>query len=301
MARALLTNGARKVYILGRRLEHLQTFAATHPVPNVLIPIQCDVTSKSSLQSAVDTITAQTGYLNLLVVNSGTGGTPNAYSPTSSISELKKKLFIDHDMDAFTDAFRVNVTGAFFSMVAFLELLDAGNRHDGYGGPVVGGGAGHEAQTVQSQIVVTSSIAAFIRGPMTGPSYGGSKAAIMQIAKQASSQLGRYGIRVNALAPGCRFPFSPFFPLAFTVVGKGCWFADFSTVFPSELAAGMIAGRKPEEEEPDDPKFIPARKFGGDEEMAGMILYLASRAGSFCNGLMLVADGGRLGQMQASY
>lgn len=72
-------------------------------------------------------------------------------------------------------------------------------------------------------------------------------------------------------------------------------------VFPSDLAAGMIGERKPEEEGPDDPRFIPARRFGGEEEMAGMILYLASRAGSFCNGLMLVADGGRLGVMEASY
>lgn len=73
-------------------------------------------------------------------------------------------------------------------------------------------------------------------------------------------------------------------------------------MFPSELAAGMIAGRKPEEEEYGaDPKFIPARRFGGDEEMAGTILYLASRAGSYCNGLVLLIDGGRSGVMCSSY
>lgn len=40
----------------------------------------------------------------------------------------------------------------------------------------------------------------------------------------------------------------------------------------------MLSGRKPEEETPDDHRWIPAQKFGGEEEMAGAILYLASRA-----------------------
>jgi NAD(P)-dependent dehydrogenase (short-subunit alcohol dehydrogenase family) len=200
MARALITNGAKKVFILGRRLSVLETAAKSHPG---LVPVQCDVTSKPSLQSAVDTITADTGYINLLIVNSGVGGTPNTYSPTSTISELRKRLFDEHSMEDFTHTLAVNVSGAFFTMAAFLELLDAGNRYLGYGDVIAPG-----VQATQSQIVVTSSIAAFIRGPMTSPSYGGSKAAVMMIAKQASSQLARYGIRVNALAPGCKSPLS---------------------------------------------------------------------------------------------
>ncbi len=72
-------------------------------------------------------------------------------------------------------------------------------------------------------------------------------------------------------------------------------------MFPSELAAGMIGNRKPEDETYDNPVFIPARKFGGDEEMAGNVLYLASRAGSFANGLILVTDGGRIAVTPSSY
>ena len=63
----------------------------------------------------------------------------------------------------------------------------------------------------------------------------------------------------------------------------------------------MIGNRDPSKETHDDPRFIPARRFGGDEEMAGMILYLASRAGSFCNGMVLMADGGRSSVMLSSY
>lgn len=63
----------------------------------------------------------------------------------------------------------------------------------------------------------------------------------------------------------------------------------------------MLSTRKPEEETPDDHLWIPAQKFGGEEEMAGAILYLASRAGSFTNGMVLLNDGGRSAIIPASY
>ena len=72
-------------------------------------------------------------------------------------------------------------------------------------------------------------------------------------------------------------------------------------VFPSELATHLISHRRPEEEGYDHPLFIPTGRFGGEEEMAGLILYLASRAGSYCNGSIMVADGGRLAVSTASY
>lgn len=72
-------------------------------------------------------------------------------------------------------------------------------------------------------------------------------------------------------------------------------------MFPTELAKSLIQDRDPSKEGPNDPRFIPAGRFGGDEEMAGTVLYLASRAGSFCNGMVLVNDGGRLAVMLSSY
>jgi hypothetical protein len=43
-------------------------------------------------------------------------------------------------MDDTTSTLNVNVTGAFFTMVAFLELLDAGNQNSlkggGFGAPI---------------------------------------------------------------------------------------------------------------------------------------------------------------------
>lgn len=62
-----------------------------------------------------------------------------------------------------------------------------------------------------------------------------------------------------------------------------------------------MGSRNPEEESVDDKFFIPARRFGGDEEMAGAILFLSSRSGSYSNGLILTTDGGRLSVMTGTY
>ncbi|KAK9794172.1 putative Short chain dehydrogenase [Seiridium cardinale] len=271
MARALAGAGAKKVYVLGRRQNVLEQAAKDH---SSLSPLECDVTSKESLQSAVDTITKETGYVNLLIANSGVIGPEQRFNPQLSISELRKSLFDDVDMDNFTHAFHVNVSGAFFTITAFLELLDAGNKNalkGGFGAPLK---QGSDVQSIQSQVIITSSISAYSRSAPSAPAYSGSKAAIAHLSKLASTNLAKYGIRVNALAPG---------------------------LFPSELAAGLIGSRDPGTEGSDHPAFIPSRRFGGEEEMGGTVLYLASRAGAFCNGLILVNDGGRLSVMPSEY
>ncbi|KAI1501368.1 short-chain dehydrogenase [Biscogniauxia marginata] len=271
MARALAFNGARKVYILGRRLELLKTAAKEH---SSLVPLQCDVTSKQDLQSVVDHITADVGYVNLVVANSGSIGPPVRFSPTASLPELRQTLFTNFSMEGMNEALGLNITAAFFTMTAFLELLDAGNKNalkGGFGKPIK---EGSDVPSIQSQVIFTTSISAFSRHWTSSPPYLTSKVAIMQVTKHASTQLAKFGIRVNAIAPG---------------------------IYPSELASVLIQDRKPENEAFDDQRFIPARRFGGDEEMAGSILYLASRSGSYSNGFILITDGGRLSVMTGTY
>lgn len=41
--------------------------------------------------------------------------------------------------------------------------------------------------------------------------------------------------------------------------------------------------------------FIPLKRLGDEQDMAGTFLYLASRAGAYCNGTIILLDGGRLG------
>lgn len=67
------------------------------------------------------------------------------------------------------------------------------------------------------------------------------------------------------------------------------------------MTTNILGTRVPEEESPESSVFIPSQKFGGEEEMAGAILYLASRAGSFTNGNVILCDGGRAAIIPGSY
>lgn len=206
MAEALATNGASKVFLLGRREDVLTEAAKRHP--DVMVPVTCDVTSKESLELAADIVGKATGFINLLVANSGVGGPAIGYKSSLSVSELRSHLLAT-SMEDFTQTFRVNVMGAWFTMVAFMNLLDAGNKNaisgqsGAFGSPTQ---AGSKKPSVQSQVVFTSSLAAFSRGYWTSPAYGGSKAAITHLMKQAATNLAPYGIRANAIAPGRRCP-----------------------------------------------------------------------------------------------
>jgi NAD(P)-dependent dehydrogenase (short-subunit alcohol dehydrogenase family) len=198
MTRALAFNGAKKVYIIGRRLEKLEEAAKEH---DSIIPIQGDVTSKTDLQAAVDRITNEVGYVNLVIANSGVLGPPVRFNPNHSIHELRETLFTNFSPEEMTGTLNLNVTAAFFTMTAFVELLDAGNKlalSGGFGKPA----EGSKVPLIQSQVIFTSSLSAFSRHWSSSPTYLASKVAIMQLAKHASTQLAQYGIRVNTLAPG---------------------------------------------------------------------------------------------------
>ncbi|KAI0143669.1 short-chain dehydrogenase [Xylariaceae sp. FL1272] len=270
MAKALAGSGAKKVYILGRRQAVLKEAASAHPS---ISPLVCDVTSKDSLQSVVDIISKEVGYINLLIANSGVFGPANTYDSKLSIQDLRKNLFDDVDMDEMTHCLHVNITGAYFTIAAFLDLLDAGNKNavkGGFGKPF----EGSKMPSIQSQVVVTSSLGAYSRDANTPPAYAAAKAGILQLAQHAATNLAPYQIRVNTLAPG---------------------------YYLSEMAAPVIASRDPETEGIDHPAFMPARRFGVEDEMAGSILYLASKAGAYCDGLVFAFDGGRLSVIPSTY
>ncbi|KAK7753567.1 hypothetical protein SLS62_004425 [Diatrype stigma] len=203
MTKALAGAGAKKVYILGRRKEVLDKAAAAHPS---IVPIECDVCVKRSLQAAVDFVAKDAGHVNLVIANSGVIGPETRYSADMSVAELRGMLFDGVSVEDFTETLNVNVTGAYFTLLAFLELLDAGNQQALKGGAGAFGAPGREGSdvpSVQSQAIFTSSISAYSRFWTSTPAYGSSKAAVAHLAKHASTNLAKYGIRVNALAPGC--------------------------------------------------------------------------------------------------
>lgn len=187
MARALALNGAHKVYIIGRRKHTLDEAVASVSTNNI-IPLVGDVTSKDDLARIVKHIEADAGYINVLIANSGVLGPQAAITPTTSIEDFQK-AFWDTSLEDYANAFNVNSTAAWYSIIAFLGLLDAGNK---------------KANVVQSsQVVATCSIAAFNKAAPGGYAYGQSKAATTHMMKQLAVGLIPYGIRSNIIAPGC--------------------------------------------------------------------------------------------------
>lgn len=161
------------------------------------------MTSKPDLERAAAQIQAEAGHINLLVCNAGVIGP--TFSPgisvrpppdkASPLADLQRDLW-GVDPQEFTRTFAVNVGGVFFTIAAFLPLLDAGNKTGGGGG---GGGA-------KSQVVVTSSVAGLSRVPAAHYAYSASKAGVTHMAKQFATTFAGHGIRFNVIAPACEYP-----------------------------------------------------------------------------------------------
>ncbi|CZS92664.1 probable 3-oxoacyl-[acyl-carrier-protein] reductase [Rhynchosporium agropyri] len=254
MTRALALNGAYRIYIIGRRKDVLEKAAQSVGTKNI-IPLVGDVTSKETLASLVATIKSEVGYVNVLIANSGILGPQKSIPITaeSSIADFQK-AFGEASFEEYAATFELNTVAVWFTVVAFLGLLDEGNKK------------GNVEQ--KSQVIATSSIGGFNRAVPGGFAYGQSKSATILMMKQLATGLAPHGIRSNALAPG---------------------------LFPSELAAGIIGdGIFPR-------SVIPLERVGTEEDMAGVILFITSRAGAYLSGTVLLVDGGRLSLMPATY
>jgi NAD(P)-dependent dehydrogenase (short-subunit alcohol dehydrogenase family) len=94
-------------------------------------------------------------------------------------------------------------------------------------------------------------------------SYATSKAAVVQLTKALALEWARYGIRVNAIAPG----------YVETEINQG--------FFATEAGQNML-------------KRVPQRRIGNASDLDGALLLLASEAGSYMTGSVVVVDGGHL-------
>ncbi len=110
-------------------------------------------------------------------------------------------------------------------------------------------------------IVVISSIAG-LRGSKDIGTYGISKAGEIALVRNISVEFGQYNIRANAIAPG----------LIKTDFARALW------ENPAYLNERINA--------------TPLRRIGEPLDIAGVALFLASKASAFMTGQVLVVDGG---------
>ncbi|ALS99868.1 SDR family NAD(P)-dependent oxidoreductase [Lacimicrobium alkaliphilum] len=226
-AQVLATAGAH-VILAARRKEKLnQLCARLKDAGHSAKAIAMDVTCPESIDAGIEETEASAGPVSVLINNAG-------------VADPKRFLNIDQASWDFT--MDTNLKGAWqvASKVSkrMLELQISG------------------------RIVNIASILG-LRVGYGDSSYATSKAALIHLTKSMALELGRKGIRVNALCPG-------YFK---TEINQH--------YFDSEKGQQYLAGILP-------------KRLGRAHELDVPLLMLCSDAGSFINGIALPVDGGHL-------
>lgn len=115
-----------------------------------------------------------------------------------------------------------------------------------------------------ARIINIGSVAGETTDNIHAYSYAASKAALHQVTRVLAGELAQKNITVNAIAPG--------------------WFPTKMSAFimnDNNLSREMLA-------------TIPLNRFGEPEDIAGLALFLATRAGAYMTGNVIPLDGGQL-------
>jgi NAD(P)-dependent dehydrogenase (short-subunit alcohol dehydrogenase family) len=188
MTKALAENGAARIYIIGRREEKLVEAASLFP--GVVIPLPGDITDQEALKKMAAKVKEEIGYINLLITNAGKSGPMlDTLKPRYTLNDFVA-LAWSSPMQEFNDTYGLNCTALYYTVIAFLELLDEGNKRKNYCGG-------------KSQVIATASTASFLRNPRAGYAYLSSKAAVISLIKSFSTFCVPWGIRFNTIAAGC--------------------------------------------------------------------------------------------------
>jgi len=118
-----------------------------------------------------------------------------------------------------------------------------------------------------SRVIVTASIAGIGLGSLGDNAtfgYSASKAAVIHLTKNLAVELGPRHVLCNAIAPG---------------------------FFPSKMASGLMELQGGEKALAD---ANPDGRLGRPEDIAGTVVFLASRASSHVNGAVVTIDGGNV-------
>ncbi|WP_428490933.1 SDR family NAD(P)-dependent oxidoreductase [Rhodopila sp.] len=189
--------------------------------------IAADVRREDDVRDLVDRTVSRFGRLDAAVNNAGTEGRPGPLTEQSA--------------ESYAATFDTNVLGTLLSLKHELRVMQA----QGSGSIVnISSTYGHEGAAGASM-------------------YVGSKHAVEGITKSAALEAARFGVRVNAVAPG---------PTETGMLNRFTGTAD--------RKAALLGG-------------VPLGRIGRPEEIARVILFLASGQASFITGQVMTADGGK--------
>jgi NAD(P)-dependent dehydrogenase (short-subunit alcohol dehydrogenase family) len=228
IARALGEQGA-KIVLSSRKQADLDE-AVTRLAQSGIeaSAIAADVSQESAIEPLVTEAIQRLGHIDILINNAGaTWGAPAE----------------EHPLEAWDKVMNLNVRSIFLLSQAVARQSMIPRKY--------------------GRIVNVASIAGLAgNGPdMHTIAYNTSKGAVVNFTRTLAGEWGRYGITVNALAPG-------FFPSKMT---KGLL---------EHLGKDNIAQR------------APLQRLGDDEDLKGAALLFASDAGKHITGQILAIDGG---------
>lgn len=179
---------------------------AASSLSNSVIPIECDVTSPTSVSAAVSRIEQEIGYIDVLINNAGMQG-PNhrPANDAETIEELQSILL--SNTEGWKATFAVNSSAVLYVSAAFLKLLDAGNRRRGWEGGKLPADRARRREKDNltktliepddertSQIITVGSISRLNRFITAGLAYSCSKAAAIHLCKMLAYLLAPWGI-----------------------------------------------------------------------------------------------------------
>jgi NAD(P)-dependent dehydrogenase (short-subunit alcohol dehydrogenase family) len=221
---ATLAKAGASVVVMARRAELLDSLVGEIVAAGgAARALSVDVAKADAVNEAFETIER----VDVVVNNAGVAGTSTA---------------INCEEDEWRWTFDVNVNAAWFvSRRAAQSMIKAGS-----------GGS----------IINIASITG-LRPGAASTAYSASKAAVIQMTKATAMEWARYGIRVNALAPG---------------------------YFETDLNRDFLRSDYGEKMM----KRIPQRRFGHMPDLDGPLLLLASDASTYMTGSVIEVDGGHL-------
>jgi len=139
-----------------------------------------------------DHVRQKVGYIDLLVTNAGMSGPRlHGLNPRASAADFVRSARAS-PMPDFTAVYNLNCTAVYYSILAFLTLLDAGNKR-------------RKSGTPHPQVIATSSMVAFQRDPRYGFAYLSSKSALISMMKSFATLGVSWGIRFNSVAAGRKY------------------------------------------------------------------------------------------------